>query len=198
MSLAQTILRHIRRKGLGAVFTAHDFTDLGTRAARDQALSRMARSGEIRRVARGVYDIPKVHAVIGPLSPTPAAVADALARHSDADVQISGAAAANALGLSDQVPAGSSWITDGRSRRVHIGRLPIVLNHVDRRANPCIGTTAGLAISALSFLGKGNVSAADVARLATILGPVDKRRLRQASPILPGWLGVVVGQVAAQ
>ena len=50
--------------------------------------------------------------------PAPDDVAQALARETGSQVQISGARAANALGLTTQVPARSTYLTDGPSRRV--------------------------------------------------------------------------------
>lgn len=197
MSLAQTILRRVHRRGPGTVFTAQDFVDLGSRAAVDQALSRLARSKDVHRVARGVYDIPRVHPRIGQIAPAPQRVAEALARQSGGHLQPDGAAAANALGLSTQVPAQPTWLTDKRSRRVVIGRLPVVVRHVDPRSNPFLGTPAGMTISALRYLGRGNVSDDSLSRLSSVLAPADKRRLRRVQPQLPGWMRAAVARVAA-
>lgn len=197
MSLAQTILRRVHRRGLGTVFTARDFLDLGSRAAVDQALARLARAQDVHRVARGVYDLPRVHPRIGPLAPAPQRVAEALARQSGGHLQPDGAAAANALGLSTQVPAQSTWLTDKRSRRVVLGRLPVVVRHVDPRTNPFLGTPAGMTISALRHLGRGNVSDDALLRLSAVLAPADKRRLRRVQPQLPGWMRTAVARVAS-
>lgn len=44
-----------------------NFVAFGSREAVGLALLRLARKGTIRRLARGVYDFPKEHAVLGPL-----------------------------------------------------------------------------------------------------------------------------------
>lgn len=88
--------------------------------------------GQLRRLARGLYDFPKVHPKLGALSPTPDNVAQALARETGSLVQIAGARAANALGLSTQVPAQSTCLTDGPSRRVVLGKRVVDL----RQASP--------------------------------------------------------------
>jgi hypothetical protein len=41
------------------VWTPTDFLDLGSRNAMDQALSRMAAARDIRRITRGLYDLPR-------------------------------------------------------------------------------------------------------------------------------------------
>ncbi|MFM7442570.1 MAG: DUF6088 family protein, partial [Tabrizicola sp.] len=73
-------MKRVRANGRGSVFTPRDFLDIAARAAVDQALSRLAKSGQLRRLARGLYDFPKLHPKLGPLSPVPDDVAQALAR----------------------------------------------------------------------------------------------------------------------
>ena len=80
--------------GRGSVFVPGDFLDLGSREAVDLALHRLARKGTIRRLARGVYDFPKQHPVLGLLSPSADAVARALAGRDRTRLQPAGAYAA--------------------------------------------------------------------------------------------------------
>src|SRR3546814_8114827 len=131
-SVPDRIMRRARAGGRGGVFTPRDFLDVAARAAVDQALSRLAKTGKLRRLARGLYDFPKVHPKLGPLSPTPDDVAQALARATGSQVQIAGARAANALGLSTQVPAKSTYLTDGPSRRVVLGKRVVDLRQIGR------------------------------------------------------------------
>ena len=55
MLKVQTIRQAIADKPQGCIFSSTDFLSVGTRAAVDQALMRMMRSGIIQRVARGLY-----------------------------------------------------------------------------------------------------------------------------------------------
>lgn len=121
------ILASIHGRGRGSVFVPADFLDCGSREAIDIALHRLARKGTIRRLARGVYDFPKQHPVLGPLSPSVHSVARALAGRDCTRLQPAGAYAANALGLSEQVPAKAVFLTDGPSRTVKIGTTTIQL-----------------------------------------------------------------------
>lgn len=73
-------MRRARATGSGGVFTPTDFLGAASRAAVDQALSRLVKSGKLRRLTRGLYDYPKVHPKLGALSPAPDDVARALAR----------------------------------------------------------------------------------------------------------------------
>jgi predicted transcriptional regulator of viral defense system len=47
------------------VWTASDFADLGTRTAIDKALQRLAATGELRRIDRGLYDRPSLNRLTG-------------------------------------------------------------------------------------------------------------------------------------
>jgi hypothetical protein len=76
-SIDSRILARIHRRGRGSVVIPGVFFDVGSREAVDLALHRLARKGTIRRLARGVYDYPKEHPVLGPLSPSVDAVAPA-------------------------------------------------------------------------------------------------------------------------
>src|SRR3954449_2726096 len=126
-NIESTILAAIRGRGRGSVFVPADFLELGSRAAVDVALHRLARKGTIRRLTRGVYDLPEEHPVLGLLQPSAEAVARALAGRDHLRLQPAGAYAANALGLSEQVPARVVFLTDGASRTVKIGPMTIEL-----------------------------------------------------------------------
>ena len=70
--------RRIYGRGRGSVFTPKDFLDLGGRDAVDKALSRLATRGEVRRLARGLYEYPREHPELGTLSPDIEKIAKAL------------------------------------------------------------------------------------------------------------------------
>jgi hypothetical protein len=64
---------------MGWVFTPRHFLDLASRPAVTSALRRQISAGTIRQLSRGLYDYPKLHTALGPLAPTPEALAKALA-----------------------------------------------------------------------------------------------------------------------
>src|SRR5580698_7570677 len=99
------ILAAIRERGKDSVFLPADFLDLGSREAVDVVLHRLVRKGIIRRLARGIYDFPKEHPMLGWLQPSPEKIAEALVGRDYTRIQPTGAYAANILGLSEQVPA---------------------------------------------------------------------------------------------
>ena len=93
----------------GWVCTPKDFLDLGSREAVDQALSRLAKAGRLRRVGHGLYDAPRISNVLNRTAPVnlDAAIA-ALARRDGVRIMPAGLVAANQLGLTNAVPAKAS------------------------------------------------------------------------------------------
>lgn len=195
MSITDKVARRIRRWKKGAVFTPKDFLDLGGRAAIDQALSRLADNGQVRRLARGLYDTPRLSAKLGQLSPDPDVVAQALARSSGGKLQVSGAHAANALGLSTQVPAMTEYLTSGPTRAVTLGKRVVTVRHASPKVLVAPGSKAGTVVQALRYLGPDQAAqAAD--RLAPSLGDADRRTLGRAAQNAVGWMRPVLSRLA--
>jgi hypothetical protein len=172
--------------------------DLGSREAIDLALHRLARKGTIRRLARGVYDFPKGHPVLGLLSPPADAIARALAGRDRTRIQPAGAYAANALGLSEQVPAKGVFLTDGPSRTVKVGAMTIQLRRTTPRNMAAAGRLSGLVIQALRELGKDHVTPARVEHLKRTI-PVEKRReLLKDIKLAPSWMHPIFRELAEE
>ncbi len=197
-SIDSKLLSSIRRRGRGTVFVPAEFLHLGSREAIDIALHRFTRSGTIRRLARGVYDYPKEHPVLGQLLPSAEAVAQALAGRDCTRVQPAGTYAANILGLSEQVPAKVVFLTDGRSRTVKIGPTTIELRQTTAKNMAAAGRLSGLMIQALRELGKEHVTAKTVQHLKRTL-PIEKRReLVKDIRLGPAWMHPIFRDLAEE
>jgi Family of unknown function (DUF6088) len=196
-SVSYQILRRVRARGRGSVFTPADFLDLGSRTAVDQALSRLTKDGRLRRLVRGLYDYPQVHPQLGPLAPAPDAVAKALARESGSSLQVAGAQAANALGLSTQVPARSVYLTDGPSRRVVLGKRIVHIRHASPKHLVAAGSMAGTVVQALRHLGPDSVSAVAKAA-ARHLTASDRQALAKRANQAPAWMRPALNRIAGQ
>lgn len=178
--------------------TPSEFLDLGSRAAVDQAMSRLVKKGTLRRVARGVYSYPEVSSLIGELSPQPAAVAQALARRGSQRLLPSGAYAANQLGLTEQVSAKVEYLTDGRSRQVMIKRLPVTLRQTSTKNLATAGRVSGTVIQALKFLRREHVGHEAVQILRGRLTPAEKRQLVKDIPLAPAWMAPIFHRIAEE
>ena len=118
--------RVLDRMNSASVWTPNDFLDLGSSAAVDKALQRLATSNTIRRIDRGLYDVPRVNQLTGkPSTPDYRGVIDAVARRDKARLLIDGITAANQLGLTHAVPAHVTVHTDARLRSIQLDKLRI-------------------------------------------------------------------------
>ena len=197
-SIDSKVLTRIRRRGRGSVLVPGDFLDLGSRETVDVVLHRLARKGTIRRLARGVYDYPKQHPKLGTLSPSADAIARALAGRDRTRLQPAGAYAANALGLTEQVPAKAVFLTDGPSRTIKFGPTTIQLRQTTPRNMAAAGRLSGLVIQALRELGEAHVTPARVAHLRRTL-PADKRRgLLSDLSLAPAWMHPILRKLAEE
>ena len=196
--IERAMLARVKARGDDWVFSPTDFLDLGSRDAVDKALSRMATANTIRRVARGLYDVPRQHPIVGTTAPSVDKVAKALAGKAGTRLQPTGAYAANLLGLSDQVPAKVVFLTDGRSKRVRLGKLDIVLKQTSPRSMATAGRISGLVIQALRFLGKAHVDNDTVKRLDRRLSPDDRKQLSKDMAYAPAWIRDIMRRLTAK
>jgi hypothetical protein len=197
-SIDSRILARIHGLGRGSVFVSADFLDLGSREAVDIALHRLARKRTIRRLARGVYDFPKQHPVLGLLAPSAEAVAKALAGRDCTRLQPAGAYAANALGLSEQVPAKAVFLTDGPSRTVKIGPTTIQLRRTTARNMAAAGRLSGLLIQALRELGQAHVTPERREHLKRTLPAEKRRELLKDLRLAPAWMHPIFRELAEE
>ena len=197
-SIADKVFLRIRRKGRGLAFTAKDFLDLGSRGAVDMALSALAKSKKIRRVRRGLYDYPRHSELLGGLlAPDFDQVARAIARNTGTRVQPSGAVAANLLGLSEQVPAKIVYLTDGRSRTIHIGAQTITLKQTSPKELLPNERTA-LVVQALRFLGREAVTDDVIRKLRRTLSLAERKRLLKDAKYASTWVPDAVRRIAGE
>ena len=192
-----SILNRIRGSGAGSVFVPNQFLDLGGRSAVGVALYRLVKAGKIRRIRRGLFDLPHSHPIIGQTAPDIMATVRALMDGSHSHWQFTGAYAANALGLSDQVPAKVIILTDGVPRKVSLGKLNLVFRRAAPRNLLGVGTRAGLVIQALRYLKSSPDMPKHVASLRKDLDTGTKKDLASLTPKLVAWMRPVVQQITA-
>ncbi|MDD8046185.1 MAG: DUF6088 family protein [Verrucomicrobiota bacterium] len=192
------MLRRIYGHGMGWVFTPTHFKDLGSRDAIASALKRHKQSGLIRQLARGLYDYPKIDPELGPLQPSTDDIAKALAGRDAARLQPTGAYAANLLGLSTQVPMKVTYLTDGLSRTVQIGKRQISLKRTTPRTMATAGKVSGLVIQALRHLGKAHTDIEVIAQLNRVLDERAKSQLTKDIRYAPAWIADIIRDLAGR
>lgn len=180
------------------MFVPGDFLDLGSREAVDLALHRLSRKGTVRRLARGVYDFPKEHPVLGVLSPTAETVARALAGRDRTRIQPAGAYAANALGLTEQVPAKVVFLTDGATRAVKLGPTTIQLRRTTPKNMATAGRLSGLLIQALREMGEEHITAAHREHLKRTIPAAQRKELVKDLALAPAWMHPIFRELAEE
>jgi hypothetical protein len=195
-SVDSQVLGRIQSNGPGWVFTPSDFQDLGSPTAARLALMRHTRTGTIQQLARGLYAYPRKDPRLGLIPPSTDDIAAALKGRDAFRLQASGAHAANMLGLSDQVPVRSIFLTDGRGRQVQLGKRKIILKHTTTRQMATAGRISGTVIQALRWLGQGNVDDHAIAVLQRQLSAADKQQLLHDLRYAPAWIAQVMRKIA--
>ena len=191
-TLPTSILSHAQSLPEGGVLSPKEFLHLGSRAAIDQALSRLTREGKLLRVARGAYVTP-VSSRFGTRAPAPEKVVHALAAQSGEVVTPHGANAANALGLTQQVPIREVYLTSGRTRKLKLGRSEVTVKHAPRWMLALGSGQAGAAVRALAWMGPSHVHES-LAALRRTLPPSEWRTLTSARAALPSWMAQAIGE----
>jgi hypothetical protein len=188
-SLLSNALRRIRAKGAGWAFTPGDFADLGDPRSVGMILTRLSRQDKIRRVRRGLYEVPRPHPLLGTVGADTDSIAQAIARRDALKLLPSGAHAANALGLSTQVAARTTYGIAGRSRvQSGSGKSEITFRHRSPRAMALAGRASGWVAEALRNIGRANLTPDRLRPLRDRLGAKDRKQLLDDLRYVPAWM----------
>lgn len=184
----EKIRAYIETLPLGQPVTSQEFMEFGSRAAVDQALTRLVKAGVLSRVTRGIYVRPKISHYVGEVPPEPIKVAEAIAAETGSLIQIHGAEAARRMGLSTQVPTRPIFYTNGPSRRFNLGQMQVLLKHVCPRKLALSGSPAGIALTALWYLGKTAVTLETIEQIGSKLPQSEFKVLCSSTRSMPGWM----------
>ena len=168
---------------------------LGSRAAVDQALSRLARKDELLRVCQGVYVRP-IQTRFGPRPPAVGKVLASLSALWGETIVSCGGTAANTLGLTTQVPVRSVYLTSGPNRKLKLGGLAVELRHAPRWQLVAPHRPAGDAVRALAWLGPKEVEE-NLEALEHKLSSEDIEELAATRAVMPAWLAEPVSAMVA-
>lgn len=196
-AMRHQIITRIERLGAGKAFSAKDFLDIASRTTIDVTLASLTLSGKIRRIKRGLYDMPKINPALGgELSPDIDEATRAIARRQRWKIVPEGAWAANLLGLSTQVPAKIIYLTDGPNNDVAIGRRSIHFKHARPKVMAGPEGKFALVVQALRHLGKDGVGTREVEKLRSVLSKAEKRRLVKDTRFGVDWIYEVAKKIA--
>ena len=194
-SLPSQIVSHAAESPEGTLLCPSALLHLGSRAAVDQALSRLARKGELMRVCQGVYVRP-IQTRFGLRPPSVEKVLSSLSTLWGETIVPCGGMAANALGLTTQVPIRSVYLTSGPDRNLKLGGLTVELRHAPRWQLAAPRRPAGEVVRALAWLGPKEVEEG-LAAVRNKLSAEDLNELAASRAVMPAWMAEPVSAMVA-
>jgi Family of unknown function (DUF6088) len=188
-TITQAIKTHLETLPLGQPFTPKSLLHLGSRAAIDQVLSRLTREGRLHRAARGVYCRPIIAMRSRQALPVQLPlVLEVIAYSQGQTIAPHGAVALNYFEFSTQNPLQAVFLTSGRSRTLEVEGQAVQLKHVSANRLPLGNSKAGLAVTAMRYLGANRLTLEHVQRIRGKLEAKDWSQLEAILPSQPAWL----------
>ena len=185
-SLSQRIMDHAAALPEATSICPKALLHLGSRAAVDKALSRLARDGRLLRVWRGVY-MRRMESRFGSYPPSVQKAVEALAELWGETIVPCGGSAANVLGLTTQNPIVPVYLTSGPDRRLYVGAHEVRLRHAPRWQLVAPYTRWGDAVRAMEFCGPREIDDA-VKAVTSELSADEMARLAATRAVLPMWM----------
>ncbi|HYF69629.1 MAG TPA: DUF6088 family protein [Ohtaekwangia sp.] len=168
----------ISRRKPGEIVFPTEFRGKGSQAAIKKAMSRIAKTGKINRLAHGIYYIPKTDPKLGKLRPDPEQVVKMVAQKEKIRVRPAGAYALHRLGLTTQVPTKRVYITDGNSRQFKLGNIQIRFKSTSAKKFAMKGEISSLVIQAIEEIGVQHISKEIQMKLGAFLSKEDPKILQ--------------------
>lgn len=196
MNYKQKILSRIESFDSNQVFIANDFFDIAGYETVRSTLNRLVNDKEIIRIMKGIYYKPEYIELIGEYeAPSINEVANAIARKYNRTIAPSGNTALNLLGLSTQVPAKWTYISDGRYADFSFGNATIEFKHRSNGDISKMSTLTAMVIQAIKAIGKDKVSSEQIDYLRKKLSDKEKSELLADSKSTSAWVYDVIKKI---
>lgn len=176
----------------GHVLSPKEFLHLGSRAAVDQAFSRLAKAGKLLRVARGIY-VACARGQESTQAPRTEAVASSIAAKGKVAITGSGAVAAKSFGLISQTPREVTFLTTGRSKQLTVGSAKAELQHAPYWMLALGRSRAGDAVRAMAWMGAEHAEKT-ASQLHSQLSDAQWKALFAVRASLPTWMAIAVSK----
>lgn len=179
----------INKSEYGTVFVSADFTDITDKKTVNVILERIASGGQLRRIIRGVYDKPLYNDFLDEyLVPSPDLVANALARNYGWSIVPCGDTALNLLGLSTQVSAAWTYVSDGPYKEYSFENTTLKFKRITNKEISKLSYKSALVVQALKALGKENVTDSVLLKLKNDLTADEKNKLLNETKSVTSWI----------
>ena len=179
-----------------SVFIANDFLEIAEYETVRRALNRLVDDGKIQKIMRGIYYNPRFSELLREYElPSPHQTALAVARKFNWNIAPSGATALNMLGLSTQVPAKWSYISDGAYNSFELGNITLEFRHRNNREIAGMSHKTALIIQGIKALGKGKVDDTAIEKIRASLTEKERTKLLEEARPTTVWVYQVIRKI---
>lgn len=195
-NISESIFYFVAGHGRGWAFSSSDLAGRFARQQIDNALSDLAETNKIRRVARGLYDYPRFSDLLQKtLSPDIDQVANAYARKFNWRIEVSGESALNLLGLSTQIPAQYVYLSDGPSKNYDVMGVQLGFKKSSLKDIGFKHRESTLIVQALKALGKEHLSADVFAKIREQIDPKNYSKILRDTQGSTGWIYEAIKEI---
>jgi hypothetical protein len=194
-SIEDNILAKVQKAGRWRMYFPSDFATFGESKAVAKALERMAKSGQLLRLAQGIYYHPKIDSKLGlgVLYPSLEAIAQGIAERDKAKIVPTGTYALNRLGLSTQIPTNIVYLTDGTPRNIKVGNGRGIQFRRTAPKNLAFKSELAMLVTfALKELKQENVMPEHLDKIKNLLQNESKERIMSDAVLMPAWVRSII------
>lgn len=196
MKYKQEIQNRISDFESNQAFISNDFFDIAGYETIRSTLNRLVEDKEIIRIMKGIYYKPKYIELIGEYeAPSVNEVAKAIARKYNWTIAPSGNTALNLLGLSTQVPAKWTYISDGRYVNFSFGNVTIEFKRRNNGDISKMSTLTAMVIQSIQAIGKDKITSKQIDYLQEKLSDMEKTELLADSKTTSVWVYGVIKKI---
>jgi hypothetical protein len=193
MMISKQIEQKISILPKGTLLLIDDFNEEYDYETARKVLQRLTNDGQLMRLNRGIYYIPKKDDLLGIIKPTAEQIAESIAKRDRARIIPTGSFALHKLGLTTQVPMNVVYLTDGSPRKIKVDNQKITFKRTSPKNLAVNHYLSGLIIQGLKVIGEGKVDASHISQIKKII--VHSREVSQIKMSLrnaPVWIQKIV------
>jgi len=197
--ITEQLRTRIDEIGHDSVFIANDFLEIAEYETVRRALNRLADDGKIQKILRGIYYCPRFSELLQEYEmPSPHETALAIARKFNWNIAPSGTTALNMLGLSTQVPAKWSYISDGAYNSFELGNITLEFRRRNNREIAGMSYKTALVIQGIKALGKDQVNDAAIETIRASLSDSERLKLLEEARPTTIWVYQVIRKICEE
>lgn len=173
----------------GKIYFLSDFYESDSESVR-QAFVRLVKDEIVIRLSPGIFLYP-LRTRFGIAYPSDYEIAKEISRRDSASVLPAGMTAANMIGLSEQVPMKSIFLTDGAARTVNVNGRTIIFKRGVPKNFAYKSKTMPLIVAGMKAMGKDDITEeglASIKRMLTKEAEINYGNLRSDLALAPEWI----------